>query len=221
MAQRKKQSKTTTSTNISSDSPTVFSDSKKTISDAIDRIVAVQTRTLELYSQWTSHLLRLSFLVSFLALFQLHKAIQNYLLLIVNDETKVFQELVQHARLEIVNALLAIVLIIQAQTTNSNTTTTKELWTTWAWLIQWQFFICTTLSLTATYLYVSMDRQQDSNAKKDFPVSVVFYGIVTCAYSFMSVGIQKTNTNIQIARALQAKLIEEEIRRRKENQKAN
>lgn len=214
MAQGKKQSKT----NISSDSTTVLSHSKKTISDAIDRIVAVQTRTLELYSQWTSHLLRLSFFVSFLALFQLHKAIQNYLLFIVHDETKVFQELLQHARLEIVNALLAIVLIIQAQTTN--TTSTMELWTTWAWLIRWQFFICTTLSLTATYLYVSIDRQQN-NTKKDFPVSVVFHGIVTCAYMFMSVGIQKTNTNVQIARTLQAKLVEEEIRRRKENKKAN
>ena len=225
--------------NVSSSSGK-FSTSQE-VSSAMDRIIAVRARTAELYVQWKSQLLRLSFLVAIMAVYQSNKAVQQCIIEVKsmgsgNDSTTTttipliheLHRVLHNFKLEVLNVLLAISLFMTlSQTMNDVNSNVISLSSTWAWVFHWTFLTSTTLTAAMIGLYLFtgkircdalMDREQVENitvARQDFPLSAVFYVIVTGVYVFISMGLNKVNRNLILVRTLQKQLEEGEKLREK------
>lgn len=204
------------------------------LSDAFHRIMAVRARTVDLYASWNSQLLRLSVLVVCMAFYQSYTPIkqtleedieQNELITSSSSSSRVdllfklWNTLIHNFQLELSHILLSLVLLcglfLQARRGQTREGLESSFWRekeTWNWVFQWPFVVSTILSLLTITLWREMIENSTSTTttttRRDFPITVVFYLIVTGAYSFMSAGLKSTDDNLQVVRSLQQKLTE-------------
>jgi hypothetical protein len=80
----------------------------------------------------------------------------------------------------------------------------------WKWFFQWPFLTGTIFTIITIYLYwlqpTYIEKVAEKAIQREFPISVVFYLIVTGAYSFMSAGLKPTDDNLRLLRNLRNKL---------------
>ena len=205
------------------------------VSNAMERILSVRARTVDLYSQWKSQLQRLSYLVAVMAGHQSNKAIQQCIIDVKSLSSEVpsglemWMGLLQNFQVEILNLVLALTLLLMLMRTMNNVNSDEiSLSSTWTWAFHWTFLTATTLSAATIGLFfftemtrcdaligTELTRDATMATRRDFPVSVVFYLIVTGAYVFISMGLSKTNRNVVLVRTLQKQLeVDEKLRKR-------
>jgi len=184
------------------------------LSDALERIMAVRTRTIDLYSNWNIQLLRLSFLVLFMALYQSYTPFQQTKATLERDTlsySSLTSILTQNFLLEIFHILLSLSILygVRMQTKRFKHLEFGEN-EAWKWFFQWPFLTSTILTIITIYLYwlqpTYIEKVAEKDIQREFPVSVVFYLIVTGANSFMSAGLKPTDDNLRLLRKLQNRL---------------
>lgn len=191
------------------------------VSDALERIMSVRTRTMDLYASWNTQLLRLSFLVLFMAFYQSYGPFQQVKAAFeLNRQTKqqlssLISNVSQKHLLELFHILLSLAILvglrIQIKRFKYHECGENE---SWKWCCQWPFLTSTMLTVITVYLYwlkpTYVEIVAEKAIQKEFPVSVVFYLIVTGAYSFMSAGLKPTEDNLLLLRKLRNRLKNEE-----------
>lgn len=196
------------------------------LSDALERIMSVRTRTMDLYASWNTQLLRLSFLVLFMAFYQSYgpfqqvKATFELYWQTKQQFSSLLSNVTQKYLLEIFHILLSLAILvglkIQIKRFKHLECGENE---SWKWCFQWPFLTSTMITVITVYLYWLQPTYVEIAAEKaiqrDFPVSVVFYLIVTGAYSFMSAGLKPTEDNLRLLRKLRNRLKNKEQKNHK------
>jgi hypothetical protein len=175
---------------------------------AMDTVLVTRDRAKKLHSLWRNHLWKLSFLVSFISMYQTQ---EPFKICILNMKNGV-ESLASHPILyllgenlcEVVNMIISFLLFNFLSLDNPNGSLTV-----------WQFLTASTLVPVCLGLFYNSNPigcrnndfpNHDELHKRQCPVSVIFHFIVAGCYSFMKMGMDRYENNVDMVKDLQTEL---------------
>jgi hypothetical protein len=182
---------------------------------AMDTVLITRDRAKQLHSMWRNHLWKLSFLVSFLSMYQSQ---QPFTLCITSLKKKMeplsdysaFYTIIGENMCEVVNMINSLLLSYFLSIDNPQGS-----------LSHWSFVVASSFTPLCIGLFYHSNRigcfdtnftNHDESQKRQFPVSAVFQFIVTGCYWFMHMEMEKYERNVEMVKRLHMELSESRLK---------
>jgi len=192
---------------------------------AMETVLLTRDRAKHLHSMWRNHLRKLSFLVSFLSMYQIQQPVIECITNLKNKTYTLssFEALYIIAgenMCEIVNLFICLLLLYFLSINNTIGTLSH-----WSYIVASSFTpLCIGLFYHSTLVVGCLDTNipyHDNSRKRQFPVSALFHVIITGCYWFMNIEREKYEGHVEMVKKLQVDLSDKKCHGVKDPQSEN